>query len=298
MLAGIITFAVIRLRSNPHREGRESRFAGSHTGAAWLVLLGIFLVIATLLIYRGAQINTGDFPYPHGAFASQLVGHWLAPLGTGANSVIETVFILAQLAVILGFGVFVTYSKHLHIITAPLNVLFSRRPNALRALEPMRCNGTGAGLRGGRPGHRRVRAGQDRGLLLEGPAGHGHLHRVRAVPVAVPGLGHRQAAVAQAWSSSTCATTPWPRPPTCWPAATRPGRQLPEAVKAEAARPLVGDEAGARRDRPRRALVLHQLRGLRGGVPGGHRAHRPHRRDAPAPGADRVGLPGRGGRAC
>ena len=56
----------------------------------------------------------------------------------------------------------------------------------------------GAGLRGGRPGHRRVRPGQDRGLHLEGPAGHGHLHRVRAVPVAVPGLGHRQAAVAQA----------------------------------------------------------------------------------------------------
>jgi Fe-S oxidoreductase len=141
VLVGIITFAVIRLRSNPHREGRDSRFSGSHTGAAWLVLLGIFLVIATLLIYRGAQINTGDFPYPHGAFASQLVGHWLAPLGTGVNSVLETVFILAQLAVILGFLVFVTYSKHLHIITAPLNVLFSRRPDALRGLEPMRSNG-------------------------------------------------------------------------------------------------------------------------------------------------------------
>ena len=142
VLAGIITFAVIRLRSNPRREGRDSRFSGSHTGAAWLVLLGIFLVIATLLIYRGAQINTGDFPYPHGAFASQIVGHWLAPLGTGTNSVLETVFILAQLAVILGFLVFVTYSKHLHIITAPLNVLFSRRPDALRGLEPMRSNGT------------------------------------------------------------------------------------------------------------------------------------------------------------
>ena len=141
VLAGIITFAVIRLRNNPEREGRASRFAGSHTGAAWLVLGGIFLVIATLLIYRGAQINTGDFPYPHGAFASQIVGHWLAPLGVGANKVIETVFLLAQLAVVLGFLVFVTYSKHLHIITAPINVLFSRHPNALGALEPMRSGG-------------------------------------------------------------------------------------------------------------------------------------------------------------
>jgi Fe-S oxidoreductase len=141
VLAGIITFAVIRLRSDPKRAGRSSRFAGSHTGAAWFVLLMIFLVIATLLLYRGAQINTGYFPYPHGAFASQLVAHWLAPLGTGVNSVLETTFILAQIAVILAFGVFVTYSKHLHIALAPVNVLFSRRPDGLRALQPMRSGG-------------------------------------------------------------------------------------------------------------------------------------------------------------
>jgi Fe-S oxidoreductase len=141
VLAGIITFTVIRLRNNPHKEGRKSRFFGSHTGAAWLVLGMIFLVIATLLLYRGAQINTGDFPYAHGAFASQIVGHWLAPLGSGVNSVLETVFLLAQIAVIMAFAVIVVYSKHLHIALAPLNVLFSRRPNALGALEPMRSNG-------------------------------------------------------------------------------------------------------------------------------------------------------------
>ena len=141
VLAALVTFAVIRLRTDPKREGRRSRFAGSHTRAAWLVLFLIFLVIATLLIYRGAQINTGVFPYSHGAFASQIAGHWLHPLGKGVNSVLEAVFILAQLAVILGFGVFVTYSKHLHIALAPLNVLFSRRPNGLRDLQPMRSNG-------------------------------------------------------------------------------------------------------------------------------------------------------------
>ena len=141
VLCGIITFAVIRLRTDPKRLGRDSRFSGSHTGAAWLVLAGIFLVVATLLLYRGAQINTGVFPYAHGAFASEIVGHWLAPLGTGVNSVLETVFVLAQLAVVLGFLVFVTYSKHLHIMLAPLNVLFSRRPNGLGALQPMRSGG-------------------------------------------------------------------------------------------------------------------------------------------------------------
>src|SRR5580698_6300896 len=141
VLAGIITFTVIRLRNDPHREGRASRFFGSHTRAAWVVLGMIFLVIATLLLYRGAQINTGVFPYHHGAFASQEVGHWLHPLGTGVNSVLEVVFLLGQLAVVLVFLAVVVYSKHLHIFLAPVNVLFSRRRNALGALEPMRSNG-------------------------------------------------------------------------------------------------------------------------------------------------------------
>src|ERR1700753_4333291 len=141
VLAGIITFAIIRLRNQPEKEGRKSRFYGSPTGAAWLVLGLIFLVVATLLLYRAAQINSGVFPYPHGAFASQIVGHWLHPLRSRVNTVVEALFVLAQLGVILAFGVFVTYSKHLHIGIAPLNVLFSRRPNALGALEPMRSNG-------------------------------------------------------------------------------------------------------------------------------------------------------------
>jgi len=149
VLAGIAAFGIIRLVSDPKREGRRSRFAGSHTGAAWLVLFMIFLVVATLLLYRGAQINTGVFPYRHGAFASQLVGHWLAPLGLAANKGIETGGILAQIAVILGFGVLVVNSKHLHIGIAPLNVLFARRrpdapkgtPGALGPLEPMRSGG-------------------------------------------------------------------------------------------------------------------------------------------------------------
>ena len=55
VLAGIITFAVIRLRHNPSREGCDSRFSGSHTSAAWYVLLGIFLVISTLLVARGGR---------------------------------------------------------------------------------------------------------------------------------------------------------------------------------------------------------------------------------------------------
>jgi Fe-S oxidoreductase len=144
VLAGIITFTVIRVRNNPRKEGRRSRFFGSHTRAAWVVLAMIAAVIVTLLLYRGAQENTGVFPYENdGAwpFASWVVGKWLHPLGYGVNSVLEAVFLLTQLAVVLGFLVVVTYSKHLHIFLAPVNVLFSRRPNALGPLEPMRSGG-------------------------------------------------------------------------------------------------------------------------------------------------------------
>src|SRR6202043_2831803 len=142
VLAGIITFTVIRIRNNPHKEGRKSRFFGSHTRAAWAVLGMIFLVIATLLLYRGAQENTGVFPYPRAwAFASWVAAQILHPLGTGVNSVLEAVFILAQLGVIMAFAVIVVYSKHLHIALAPVNVLFSRRPDALGPLEPMRSGG-------------------------------------------------------------------------------------------------------------------------------------------------------------
>jgi ferredoxin len=79
------------------------------------------------------------FPYPHGAFASQIVGHWLAPLGYGVNAVLEVTFLLGQVAVVMAFLVIVVYAKHLHIFLAPVNVLLSRRPDAL---EPMRSGGT------------------------------------------------------------------------------------------------------------------------------------------------------------
>jgi len=109
VLAGLITFAVLRWRQAPEKLDRKSRFYGSHTGPAWQILGMIFLVIVTLLIYRAAQVNTGVFPYGHSpwAFASWLLAKPLAPLGTGANEVIETVFILGQIAVIMVFAVIV-----------------------------------------------------------------------------------------------------------------------------------------------------------------------------------------------
>jgi Fe-S oxidoreductase len=135
VLVALSVFSVIRIRQAPARRERASRFYGSHTGAAWLTLGLIAMVMITLLLYRGAQTNTGDFPYTWWAFASHLVGKALHPLGTGVNSVLETVFVILNICVIVGFLVFVSYSKHLHIFLAPLNVATSRRPRALGGLD-------------------------------------------------------------------------------------------------------------------------------------------------------------------
>jgi Fe-S oxidoreductase len=135
---------VIRLRNAPARRQRASRFYGSHTGAAWLVLFMIFNVIWTLLLYRGAQINTGVFPFQEDgwwAFASKATAELLEPLGEDANEVLETIGILLQIGVVLGFLVLVVYSKHLHIFIAPLNVLTKREPKALGPLLPMMVDG-------------------------------------------------------------------------------------------------------------------------------------------------------------
>ena len=134
-------FAYYRVRHAPAREQRESRFYGSHTGPAWMILLLITGVVVTLLLYRGAQINTAHFPFDvdhQGTwwqFASKTVAWMLHPLGLTANKYLETIFILGQIAVVIGFLVLVVYSKHLHIFAAPINVITKREPKALGPLH-------------------------------------------------------------------------------------------------------------------------------------------------------------------
>src|SRR5215831_19118955 len=243
VLGGIITFTVIRIRNNPHTEGRKSRFFGSHTRAAWVVLGMIFLVIATLLLYRGAQINTGVFPYEHGAFASQIVGHWLAPLSYGVNSVLEVVFLLAQIAVVMAFAVIVVYSKHLHIALAPLNVMFSRRPDALGPLEPMRSNGKVLDFEEADPdadvfGLGKIEDFTWKGLLDMGTCT--ECGRCQSqCPAWATGKPLSPKQVILDLRDHAFAKAPY-----LLAASGQARDKLPEAVKAEAGRPLVGRDGG------------------------------------------------------
>ncbi|MDQ4117372.1 MAG: 4Fe-4S dicluster domain-containing protein [Actinomycetota bacterium] len=140
-LLSLGVFAVIRVRNSPEREKRDSRFYGSHTGGAWLILFMIFNVLWTLFLYRAAASALGVFPYESGAFVSIGVGTLFTGLSTPALEVLESIGLLLHIGVMLAFLVIVAYSKHLHIFTAPINVSAKRYPKALGPLPAMESNG-------------------------------------------------------------------------------------------------------------------------------------------------------------
>src|SRR5690348_2686853 len=141
VLLGIATFAVIRLRSEPKEHGRESRFYGSHTGGAWLILFMIFNVLWTLFFFRAASSALGVFPYESGAWASISLGTFFEGVPEPTLEVVESIGLLLHIGVMLVFLIIVAYSKHLHIFTAPINVSAKRYPKALGPLPVMTSGG-------------------------------------------------------------------------------------------------------------------------------------------------------------
>ncbi len=140
-LLGLATFTAIRIKNSPKRLDRQSRFKGSHTGGAWLILFMIFNGIWTLFFFRGVSSAAGHFPYKSGAFVSIGVGKLLNGLSAGTLDILEKIGLLMHIGVALVFLVIVVNSKHLHIFLAPVNVMFKRRPDGLGAVQPMRSDG-------------------------------------------------------------------------------------------------------------------------------------------------------------
>jgi Fe-S oxidoreductase len=140
-LISLAVFSVIRIRNAPERQARASRFYGSHTGGAWLILFMIFNVLWTMFLFRGASSALGVFPYASGAWASIGVGYLLDGLSEPTLVVVESVGLLLHIGVMLAFTIIIAYSKHLHIFTAPINVSAKRFPKALGPLPAMESGG-------------------------------------------------------------------------------------------------------------------------------------------------------------
>jgi Fe-S oxidoreductase len=116
---------------------RPGRFRGSHLKEADYILYAITGIMVTILLVRGAEISLGTFPYDtRWTPISDGVAQAFKEYSLETRSALDTVFLWWHSLIILGFLVYITYSKHLHIITSGLNVLFtSERPKG--ALKPM-----------------------------------------------------------------------------------------------------------------------------------------------------------------
>ncbi|MDL5155041.1 heterodisulfide reductase-related iron-sulfur binding cluster [Actinomycetospora termitidis] len=141
VLLSIITFGIMRVQQDPERKERSSRFYGSHTSGAWIVLFLIFNVVWTLFAFRGVSSAAGNLPYESGAYVSIAVGQLFTSLSPTTLFVLETIFLLLHIGVALVFLVQVLYSKHLHIFIAPINVAAKRLPKALGPLQPIEYDG-------------------------------------------------------------------------------------------------------------------------------------------------------------
>jgi Fe-S oxidoreductase len=131
VLAGVATaFAIRRIQ-------RPGRFRGSHTREAEYILWAIAGIMVTILLVRGAEISLDRFPYdPRWTPVSNAIAQLLHPFSEGVRQAIDTIFLWWHSLIILAFLVYITYSKHLHIVTSAFNVLFtSERPKG--ALKPM-----------------------------------------------------------------------------------------------------------------------------------------------------------------
>ena len=166
---------------------RPDRFRGSHGGDALLILAWITALLlclelnyATLIAERSPEALGADRP-----FAAAL-SHLFAGLGSGSHALVALhgVFFWAHLTLVFGFLVYLGHSKHLHIVTAPVNVVLrDQGPRGRLRLLDIDAVMSAA------DGHdQRFGARRPRGPRVEGRARPLHLHRVRALPEPLPRL--------------------------------------------------------------------------------------------------------------
>jgi Fe-S oxidoreductase len=130
VLIGVVAAVCIRKLQRP------ARFQGSHLGEADLILALIAGIVTTLLLWHAARIALGLNEWP--ASSSPVSNALSALFGEGSVAeVLERAFVWTHVLIILGFLAYLPHSKHLHIITAAINVFFSRT-TARGRLEPLR----------------------------------------------------------------------------------------------------------------------------------------------------------------
>jgi Fe-S oxidoreductase len=130
VLAGVVGAVIIR------KVQRPARFEGSHLGEADLILALIAGIVSTLLLWHAARIALGLNEWPAGWSPVSDALSGLFSDGS-VTEVLERVFVWAHVLIILSFLAYLPHSKHLHILTAAVNVFFGHTHPSGR-LEPLR----------------------------------------------------------------------------------------------------------------------------------------------------------------
>jgi len=98
--------------------------------AVIVVALTAALMAVTLLVHAFYVAEGGTGPEAS-VIIGGAIGAWFTRLGlsAGAASSLQVLFWWVHLGIILGFAIYIPYSKHIHMVAAPLNAYF-------RSLEP------------------------------------------------------------------------------------------------------------------------------------------------------------------
>jgi Fe-S oxidoreductase len=116
VLAAMVSFFWRRLVTRPERLTDSPGALG--------ILAAISGLMVSALVLQGIRINLGDEPAAWRPF-SILAGDVFSPLSRDVQTFVHGLAYFTHLGIILGFLIYIPYSKHLHIFTSFLNVFFS-----------------------------------------------------------------------------------------------------------------------------------------------------------------------------
>jgi Fe-S oxidoreductase len=124
---------------------RDERFKGSHLEEADFILLMILGIMLTLLGLNAVKIAQGLNESPAAwTPVSNLVAQPFELMSADWLRLWHGVFLWSHIVLILGFLVYIPYSKHLHIITSFFNV-FLTKTKPMGKLTPLRIDLEGMG---------------------------------------------------------------------------------------------------------------------------------------------------------
>jgi Fe-S oxidoreductase len=136
----VLVFIGIEMAVYFRKVRRDERFRGSHLEEADFILLMILGIVVTLVGLNAVKIAQGLNESPVAwTPVSRLASLAFEPMSTGWQEFFHGVFLWTHIALILGFLVYIPYSKHLHIITSFGNVFLSKT-KPMGKLTPLRID--------------------------------------------------------------------------------------------------------------------------------------------------------------